>query len=435
MRLKLALSLILTMVLSIPLYAREDRIITIDCAVRRALSFRPEIKARKKSVRAWEFSKKATHSRRWASVDLNLGAERHNNPVAVVPIKGKGKFPTFSRDIYSWELTMSFPLYEGGRISKETKLKGLGKLLEESLLRQSAQDLIANTKQVFYQVLFFKRLVKIHEKMLSVLSEQREKAFLKYRFGKIPKLDLLYFDRALSEEEADLSSARENLRLSKRILALLMGEKTTGFEIAGNIEGPEKEKIPNGDIESLISQREDVKSARLKVEKSRISLERARREYLPEIYLTSSYGHRAGSGFHNDEEVWFLGAKLKLNIFDSGVKRNTVREKILSLASEKENLRAVQLRAREEILRAISKIRIAKDEIKKYSSAEIYSREAFKRESLRYQTGAGSITDLLSAHEAWLRVKTALAKAHYDLKVAIVSLELAAGTISKGYLP
>lgn len=410
------------------------RVLSLDEAIRKALSFHPEVKARRLDFKATVFSKKATAARRWLRMDLDAGYERKSDPVVVVPIKGPGRFPAFSRDIYSWELRLSFPIYEGGVIAKEVKAKGFEASFKESLARQSAEDLIANVKQVYSEILYLKELKKIQRNLINALERLKKEARLKYRIGKIAYLDLLYFERTLEEEKAELEVTEKQLLLTKRVLALLMGEENTSFNVAGSVW---KVKVPvfvSEDVKKLVEMRSDVEALSFKVKGARAEFERAKRLYYPVLSLFSSYGRRAGSGLNNDEEVWTAGLRLEVTLFDSGLRRNQVREKRSTFLSAQMELEALRISAERQISEARTQIDTAKALIKRFEAAAKYAEEAYKRECVRYRTGAGSVVDLLSAHTAWLRTKAALVKAYYELRSAVISFELAAGIIGKGYL-
>ncbi len=410
------------------------KVLTLDEAINKALSTHPRLSFLRKELSATYYAKKAQAASRWLKAEVIAQAERHSDPVAVVPISVPGKFPAFSRDIYLWELDLSLPLYEGGRIKKAVKLKELEFLVKQSMLRQSAEDLIANVKQLYYQILYLEALSKTQERLLEILKKQREAAFLKYRLGKIPRLDLLHFDRLLREEEAALTTTKENLILAKRILALLIGAEDKNFEVSGRLEIKNVPRFDKSLLEAFISERADIKASYLKVEQANTAFEATRRTYFPKVFLFSSYGRRAGSGLNYDEEVWAAGIRLELTLFDSGITKNRLREKKALVEAAREALSVTRLKAKEEILSSAVKIKSSLLKIEKYKASQTFAQEAFEREKLRYEQGACAVTDLLYAQEAWLKAKAELLKAYYELRSALVSFELATGQIAKGYL-
>ncbi len=415
--------------------AGKAHTLTLEEAIQKALHTHPALKARTQAIKAAEQARKATAANRWLKANFVAQAERHSDPVAVTAIKGPGAFPAFSRDIYFWEIDLSLPLYEGGRVAREVRLKEFETKLEESLWRQSAEDLIANVEQLYYQILYLKALKKTQKELLDLLKRQYQEAQLKYQVGKIARLDLLYFKRSLREEEASLLSTTANLKLAKHLLALLMGQKKALFEVEEELSTEKAHlSFDPEEIETYLDLRPDVKAAAFKVKQAQAALSRAKRTYAPEIAAFSSYGRRAGAGLHHDEEVWVAGLRFQWSLFDSGLRRHQVKERLAQVLSAQENLQAIRLKAREEILSAWTQWQTARRQIEKYQAAADYAKAAFERETVRYQSGAGSITDLLLAQSAWLKARASLLKAYYDLLSAKVSFDLATGQIAKGYL-
>ncbi|WP_456432322.1 TolC family protein [Thermosulfuriphilus sp.] len=407
--------------------------LSLEEAIQMALSNHPELRSQRELIQAQTYARKAEGSKRWLRADLVTQAERHSDPVAVVPIKGLGQFPEFSRDIYLWEATVRLPLYEGGRVAQKVRLKELAQKDAWSQLKQSAEDLVANVKQTYYQIVFLQELYTTQEEILKALKEIEKEARLKLRLGKIAKIDLLYLNQEVRAEEAALMSTGKNLRLAQMILALLIGAPSQDLIPNGTLSGENLQPLVV-EVEEALERRADVALARIRIEEAKVALSLAKRAYLPQISLFSSYGRRFGAGFNYQEEVWTAGVRLELNLFDSGGRKNLVREKLAQLKAAEEGLRAVRLKARQEILAAQTEIENALLKIKKYRASAAYAQEAFRIEGLKYQTGAGSVIDLLFAQRSWLEAKTALLSARYELLSARIALELASGQIGQGYL-
>ncbi len=135
-----------------------------------------------------------------------------------------------------------------------------------------------------------------------------------------------------------------------------------------------------------------------------------------------------------NEEIWTAGVRFDLNLFDSGCKRNQLRQKQVLVTAAEKNFQAVCLKAQQEILAASTRVKKALSQIEKYQAAEAFAKEAFETESVRYKTGAGSVTDLLFVQRSWLKSKSDLLSSYYELKIALVAFELATDQIGKEYL-
>ncbi len=426
--------LITFLLFAVPSQAKQS--LTLNKIIKEVLKHSPSLKFANRKVEAARFSRKKETAKRWLKVDFYAGIERHSEPISVVPISAPGKFPKFSRDIYSWELKASIPIYDGGKVSKLVKIKNLEVFKEKRGLQQSAEDLIANVKELYFTILYLKALKKTNEELLEILKKEERLASLKYKAGKVAELDLLYFKRARLQEEASLEEIKKKLKAAKEVLLLLMGwQDKEDIDVKGKIFEVNFSQIPDvASIDRLIEGRTDVRIAYLKVRQAEVNLNLARRENLPQLYLFSSYGERAGAGLNYKKNLWTVGIQLKISIFDSGVTKYNIMEKQENLLATKQALNSVKLKAKEEVVNALAEINSCKAKIRKYKAAVVFAKEVFEKESLKYRTGAGSVVDLLSAQETWLKAKMSLIKAFFDLSTAMVKFELATGQIAKGYL-
>jgi len=220
---------------------------------------------------------------------------------------------------------------------------------------------------------------------------------------------------------------QELIKRTKESLAYLLGwQAQREITVKGQLE--EVSFSPQGGPE-LISQRPDVKAAQKRVEEARKKVSYEFGGHLPQVYIQSNYGKKAGAGLHGEEEVWQAGLYLKLNLFSGGTISARVREARARLLEAQHLLQDLKLKANQEILHALSSIQEARYRIAAAKSALESSKESFRIEKLRYLTGAGTVTDMLLAQAQWLDARARYFQALYDYHAAIVSYKLATATI------
>lgn len=407
--------------------------LTLEEALREALAKNPEILARGHEVRAAGSAVRAERGKLLPQINFMAQASRLSDPQPVVSIKGPGKFPAFSRDIYLSEVDLVLPLYAGGRLRKRVRIAEIERALRESLKDQTALDLLANVKDTFYLGLYLRELVSAREKTLSALRREEKEAELRLKVGRIPPLDLLRIRTQVRAEEAALAAAREGLRRAKEALSVLLGRPPeSDFELEGSILRVQKPKEVSPDL--ALSCRPDILAQREAVRKAEELAALAFREHFPELDLYSSYGRKAGSGFNHSEEVWEAGVRLRLNLFSGGTISARVAEARSRALAERERLRLLELSARREIADALSLIAQAEEEVAHLEAARATAREAFRVESVRYRTGAGTVTDMLLAQAAWARAEADYLGARYRLAKAYVAYERATTLLARGWL-
>ncbi len=408
--------------------------LSLEEALRQALRNNPQLVARAHEVAASKAGHRAERGRLLPQVNFLAGASRLSDPQAVVPIKGPGKFPVFSRDRYFFTVETLLPVYEGGRLRRRVKIAELVTAFTESLKQQTALDILANVKDTYYLGLYLKALVSSREKTLSALKREEKDAELRLKLGRIPPLDLMRIRTQVRAEEAALTAAREALVRAKEALCVLLGQPPrSDFDLVGVLDF-KSSKPKRITPEEALSCRPDILAQRQAVKRAYEEVKLAFGEHLPSLDLFADYGRRAGSGMNNSEEVWEAGVKLRFNLFSGGTISAKVASARARALAEEERLRGLKLSARREIADALSLMAQAEEEVAHFEAAKETAKEAFRVESLKYRTGAGTVTDMLLAQGAWAQAEADYLGAVYRLLKAYVAYERATTLIARGYL-
>ena len=404
--------------------------LTLSEAIKKAIQHNPKILAQEHEVLASQKGYKAEKGRLLPQVNLSAQASRLSHPQSIVPERS----PHFSRDRYRFDFEAVIPVYEGGRLRKRVRIAELEVSLRKGLEKQTALDLIANVKNTFLLALYLKKLVSARERTLEALKREEREARLRFKVGRIPPLDLMRIETQVRAEEAALTAAKEALRRAKEALSVLMGDPPrSDFDLVGSLEVGSF-KLKEVSAESALSCRPDIFVQKKAVEKAEEEVRLAFGEHLPNIDIFANYGRRAGSGFHHSEEIWEAGVRLRLNIFSGGTISAKVSQKRARLLAERERLRALELSARREITSALSLISQAREEVSHLDAARKTAKEAFRVESLKYRTGAGTVTDMLLAQAAWAQAEADYLEALYRLASAFVEYQRATAQIARGWI-
>ncbi len=403
------------------------RKLTLEEAVRLALKRAPELRAYESATEGLEFAARAYRSLRWGTLELELQYERHGTPVAVGPITGLGQFPEFSKDIYFWNLSLKVPLFQPN-FSQELKKRRLSARAKRFWAIKTRHQLVAATERLFFQALYFENLKGLLERSLALAKRELKQARLRYEQGKVPKLDLLYFEKRLNEIKAELDYASKMKELSRKLLCERLLEETCDFQLEGSLKSWRGENL-EWNPEEL----PEVRALREELKAAEADLASAKRLYLPRLVSFASYGHRYGSGLSGEEEVWTVGVKLEATLWDFGLRRHRVAQREKSVESARHKLKSALLEAKRGALSAKASIEAVKAKLKRLRAAEALAQSIYEKESIRYEAGVGSVTELIRAESELLRLKTEILKAYYELQLARIELRLSTGTIEEDY--
>jgi TolC family type I secretion outer membrane protein len=408
--------------------------LTLQGAIDFALENSPVLSAARMDLNATDFQVRASRGRLLPQVTGYAGYDRKSDPVVVVPIKAfGGKPPTFSRDQYRAGLSLLIPIYEGGRLWSRLDMARFAKEVAAHNLSFTRQDLIANVTNVFNQVLYLDELVESRQKTLKALKKARADAAEKLKVGRIAPVDLMRMDTQVAQQEQDLITSREDRRRALHALTLLMGwNKSQSPEITGRLKAgdiPVFSTPPEELVKKAWEGRPDIQAMDAAVKKAEAELKLARGGHLPSLDLVGDYSRHAGGGLHADEEVWTGGLAVSMNIFSGGTVSAQVGEAASRLSAQRHRLMNEKLEVRRQVLDALSRLREARHRLVVAETAKRTAEETYRIEQLRYDTGAGTITDSLLAQAAWQQALANEIGARYAFEKAIVDFRFAMGEI------
>jgi outer membrane protein TolC len=408
--------------------------LSLDNAIETGLSESPLLKSAGHEVKAAFHGKQAAMGEFMPRIDAYAGYMRGSDPAAVVPIKEfGGRSPVFSRDHYSYGLAMTIPIFEGGRNWTRLSLAEISEAISRESLHLSRQELVAGITNTFNRILYLEELVKSRNTVLEAVKKARADVKVRLDVGRVPPVDLMHMDTRVAFDEQALTSAMEESERTRRLLARMLGrEPSWSFEPIGVLGEPSDNDTPLA-LSIDIENRPDIRKARKQVELARKQVELMQGYHLPTLALSGDYGRRAGSGFEGDEEVWQAGVGLTFNLFSGGAVEARIHQARASALAAEEKLRQARLVAMAEVENAMSAIRESRKRFVAAETALESAREAWRIEKLKYDAGAGTVTDCLLAQASWSDAAASRLGALYAYHAALVAWRLAAGIIDAGY--
>lgn len=396
-----------------------------------AMRNNPNIIISHKNVRSESLGIKTAKADKMPKVDFNTGVTRYRYPAPVSPISGSplegAAFPKFDNTLYDVGAAFRLPLYKGGRLDRGVLIAEMRKAVAEDNYRLTRQELVLNLTNVYYKTAQLEKLLEANEASAKQLEAHRKNVELFLSAGTVPQVELLKTEVELSHASESVLLVRNNIESAYELLKTLMGiddanrkitivHETLNYDIAPMEENFGKALSQRPEYSAILNRQ------RLGVEHIKF----AAGGRLPDIFLTGEYTDRAGEDLAFKEN-WALALRLMIPVFDGGNIRAEVEKQKIELEKINEEERALRLEIIREIKDAHAKINNARERIKVSEKAIETARESLRIERLKYETGAGTGTDVIDAQTALLRAETAYHQAVYDKNIAIASLKRAIG--------
>jgi outer membrane protein len=430
--------LLLSLLPAEALVAADGPPLPLDQAITTALRENPRLKAQGGRVKAAKAGEKASRGSLYPRLDAYAGYTRTSNPMLVIPMKAlpPADDPTFSRNHYTAGFSATLPLYQGGRRWARITMAELEKKISDRTLSFSRQELIANVTNTFNRIISLQALEDSQTKALAALKKARNDARRRQELGRAAPVEVMKMEAQVAREEYDLAHTRQARLRARQLLAALLGRNP---EPPPRVTGTLSDQLPglppddNAHLETLIAQRPDLEKATRKVELAQNAIQLEKGWHLPEVDLVGDYGRRAGSGMNDHEDVWSAGVNLRFNLFAGGTIQSRVHQAEAQLESARQEYLDLKLKALTEARNARTRIDEAERKLEMARKAIASARESYRSEDLKYQTGAGTVTDSLLAQSAWFQAEALKAEALYELNTAVIDFKLATGIIAEGY--
>lgn len=347
-------------------------------------------------------------------------------------------FRTDTRNMYAGALTLTQPLYMGGKIRAYNKITKYAEELARQQHNTGMQEVILSTDQAYWQVVSLAHKKKLAEGYLKLLQKLDSDVDKMIAEGVATKADGLSIKVKVNEAEMTLTKVTDGLSLARMLLCQLCGlDLSTPIMLADEQkEDLAPTTLKNGaiDINNVYATRPEVRSLELatRIYKQKVNVTRS--EYLPSIALMGSYMATNPSVFNSFEKkfkgMWNVGVMVSVPIWHWG-------EGIYKVKAAKSEARIAQYQlddAKEKIELQVNQSAFQVNEAaKKLTMAEKNLEKA--NENLRYATlgfeeGVIPASNVLEAHTAWLSAQSEKIDAQIDVKLTEIYLRKATGKLT-----
>ena len=345
---------------------------------------------------------------------------------------------TDTRNMYAGALTLTQPLYMGGKIRAYNKITKYAEELARQQHNTGMQDIILSTDQAYWQVVSLANKKKLAEGYLKLLQKLESDVNKMIAEGVATKADGLSVKVKVNEAEMTLTKVNDGLSLSRMLLCQLCGlDLTTPIVLQDETEDdlqPSAVPTRSIDLEAVYASRPEIRSLELATDIYKQKVNIARADYLPSVALIGGYMATNPSVFNSFEKkfkgMWNVGVTVSLPIWHWG-------EGIYKVKAAKSEARIAQYQlqdAREKIELQVNQSAFKVNEAaKKLIMAEKNLEKA--NENLRYATlgfeeGVIPASNVLEAHTAWLSAQSEKIDAQIDVKLTEIYLKKAMGQLT-----
>ena len=343
---------------------------------------------------------------------------------------------TDTRNMFGGMVTLTQPIFMGGKIIAHNKITKFAEQLAESQHATELQDVILNTDQAYWQVISLVNKKKLAESFLDLVTKLDSDVSKMVAEGVATKADELSVKVKVNEAEMTLTKVENGLSLSKMVLCQLCGIPldtpiTLADESMENITLPDT--YIEGNVNTALSNREELKSLELASKIYRQKVNVTRSEFLPSVGLTATYlvtNPSLVNGFERKMRgMWGVGMMVKIPVFHWGEGIYKVKAAKAEANIAQYKLDDVKEKVELQVTQATYKVNEATKKLAMAEKNMAKADENLRYANLGFQEGVIPTSNVLEAQTAWLSAQSGKIDAQTDVKMSEIYLNKSMGTL------
>ena len=331
--------------------------------------------------------------------------------------------------LYSTQLTLMQPLFSWGKIYHRDKQARLNHRLVNEEYKGVKNGLIFDVKRAFYNVLLAKQFVLIAKEAMDVADSHYKTTQALYKEGRVSDYDVSRAKVQLVNNQTKLIKAKNNLKLAKEELSILLNTKLEeDWEVRGEFPFEKREVILEDALAKALGERSEIRQLAIQGEMGEISIKLARAENRPNLDFLVNYQYT--NPFYNREEwggSWNAIISLNFPLFSGLSDVGRVKQAKAGLEQVKILRSQVEEKIKLEVRRASFDMEEAQERIEAQSENVDLARANLRIADERHRQGLMSEIELRDAQLSLTQAETDYFQALYDYNVASVFLDRAIG--------
>ncbi len=348
--------------------------------------------------------------------------------------KNNGGLEVGRWNTWSAGLSASMPVVNA-QLWKSIKISGMDVELAVEKARASRLDMVSQVKNAYYAVLFSKEAFNVYKEVYENAMTNYAETEKKYNVQKATDLDMARAKTNVANAIPNVYNAESSIILALWQLKAVMGiDLEMNIDVEGAIEDYSEymtSDVTKADSISL-DRNSTMKQLEIQANELAQSIKAQQYAYIPTLSLAFNYSYNAMTNDFNFKEYrWtpysYVGVSLSIPIFSGGKRLNQVRQARNSYEQMRLQMTSTERNLKISIRQSLNTM---ETNVKSYDAAKDAVASAEKAYSIAeksYEVGRATLTDLNDAQLALTQARLAESQAVYNFIVAKTQLEQTLG--------
>ena len=399
--------------------------LNIDDAIATSLQKNPEVLSSIQQIRLTRGQLVQVRAALLPTLQANSGYNVESDTLAN-PIAGFG--PSNNNQAWNVVIAINQNIWSGWKNQADFSAARLANDSSFYSLRETIDTVVANTKKLFFDVIFNRALIRVREESVAVLQSQLQDQQSRFEAGTVPRFNVLQAEVALANAIPPVIQARNALRISQFALVKQLGldypndPSLVPVDVIGQLDYDPIKLDLGGAVFTALTRNPSLKVQRQNILISKEQLKAALSGFQPTLNATAGYqAFNVPSASQLDQAIngLFVGITGTWNIFDGlatvGATQAARASLQQSMINYDNSARGVEL----DVQRAVSNLIEAQEVIDSQRANVVQATEALRLSRERLDAGAGTQLDVLNAQVSLLQTQTTELEGRYRYIIAL----------------
>ncbi len=422
--------------------AQQPTILTLDEAIKLALEKNLSIIKSQNNIDAAQSSVLAAYGNYLPTLSAS-GSWSRSERTGQRTIQGitiPGATSTSTSNSFQAGLSLGYTVFDGFRREASFNRTTASATATEQTAVRTRQSIRFQTESEFLNILRLEQLVKVTEENLKRDQRQLERITESNRVGALSLADVYRQQSQVATDELNVINSQNNYNKAKADLVALIGlDMGTEYQFAdiglsttidqGELKAS-AEKYKNFDdlVQRAITARPDYLAARESYNASESGVTSARSGYFPRISASAGYGlSNSELSKLSDNKSLSWGVDLSWSIFDAFQTNEALQTAIVTKKNSETSLKQSEREISVEVKKALLDLEAARKQVEVSQKGLQSATEDRKIAEERYNLGAGTLLDLLTANANFVNAEANTINSSFSYNIAKRNMEYVIG--------
>jgi outer membrane protein TolC len=433
---KVTAVVILSMLVSMSLYAQEKRELSVEDAIKTGLENSYQLHSSQMQVVSAEARLSEVSKLRLPSLSFNATYTRLSeiDPYLISTPFGDFNISENIPNNYSLVLTLQQPIFTGFRLSGNSDIAEYNYLATKETYTADRNTLVYDIKNAYWNLFKANEVKKVTDENVAQVKAHLDDIQNLFKQGLATKNELLRVQVQLSEAQLRQIDANNGVRLANiNLNNVIKLPLSTEIIIKENVEKGAGSPLNLDQLtDRAFKNRPELKAMDFRVKASETGIKVAQSSWWPQVYLQGNYNYdRPNQRIFPSEDkfngTWNVSVALQMNLWNWGQTIDQTTQAEAQYAEAKDTYETLKDAVVLELTQNYLNVLRAEERISVAESTTSQAEENYRVTSEKFKNGLVLNTDLIDAEVDLLQARTNYVQAIVDYQLAKANLEKSIG--------